>query len=363
MRKYLMDFDENDLEKGVHTISLVSEPAMESEWVALKKQQPILLKGINKKEGILLGVAMIPGKPIYRNDENGEYLIEFSQDSVKKIAHEFLKRGNQNSASVEHQVKLNDRDVNVVESWLIEDDVHDKTRKYGINEPVGSWAVKMKVNDPDLYKLAEQGELKGISIEGFFDKKLVNLNKNENMDNKGIVDAIKDGFKAVLGKQESEKKEEVTPEVKLGSVTLKDGETVVQYEGDELVAGVSATVDGEPIPVGRHETEDMVIVVEEAGTIASVEEMEEAEEVDAEKEQIKQAIIEAVTSLSKEQSKAIEDLKTELAEQKKLIESQKEELTKLSKVENPTVKEKINYDKSIELNREGRFLEALRKLK
>jgi len=350
-----MDFDPKDPKKGVHTISLVSEPAMESEWVALKKETPIQLKGINKKEGILLGVAMIPNKPIYRNDENGEYLIEFSKDSVKKIAYEFLKRGHQNSASVEHTVKLGDKDVNVVESWLIEDDLHDKTRKYGINEPVGSWAVKMKVNDPDLYKLAEEGQLKGISIEGFFDKQLVNLNKNE-MNSNSIVEAIKEGFQAVLGSQ----KEKET-ETKLGSVTLKDGETVVQFEGDELVAGISATVDGEPIPVGTHETEDMVIVVEEAGTIASVSEMEDDDdEVEAEKEQIKSAIIEAVTSLSKPQMEAIEALKAELAEQKKLIESQKEQITKLSKQENPDAKKRINFDTKVELTKEGRLLQSLR---
>ena len=355
-----MDFDENDLSKGVHTLSLVSEPAMDSQWVALKKQQPMQLKAIDKKQNILLGIAMIPDKPIYRNDEkNGEYLIEFSKDSIKKIAHEFVKRGNVNSASVEHQIKLNEQDVNVVESWLIEDDVHDKTRKFGINEPVGSWAVKMKVNDPELYKLAEQGELKGISIEGFFDKELINLNKDENMSKQTIVEAIKEGFQTLLNSEETEKKE---PETKLGSVTLVDGETVVQFEGDEPMAGATATVNGEPVPVGRHETEDMVIVVEEAGVIASVEtkEEEDEDEVDAEKEQIKSAIIEAVTSLSKQFDERFKTLEAKLSEQSKTIESQKETITKLSKTENPSAKERVNFDTNIELNKKGRLLQSLR---
>jgi len=359
MRKYLMEFNPEDADKGVFALSLVSEPAMESEWVALKKQDYIQLKAIDEKEGVLLGVAMIPNKPIYRNDENGEYLIEFSKDSVKNIAYEFLRRGNQNQTSLEHMVKLNEQTVNVVESWIIEDDTHDKTRLHGIKEPVGSWVVKMKVNDPELYKLASQGELTGISIEGFFDKKLINLNTD--MDKKSIVDAIKEGFQTLLSSQETEKKAE---EVKLGSVTLTDGETVVEYEGEELVAGISATVNGEPIPVGRHETENAVIVVEEAGVIASIEEVsaeeENAEEVDAEEEQIKQAIVDALMGLSKDFDAKLERFETKLSEQSKVIESQKETITKLSNQEQPSAKEKLNFDSNIKLNKQGRFLNSIR---
>lgn len=349
-----MDFDTDDPQKGVFALSLVSEPATESHWVSLKKDSEIKLKAIDKKEQCLLGVALIPNKPIYRNDENGEYLIEFSSDSVKNIAYEFLRRGKQNQTSLEHQVKLNEQTVNVVESWIIEDDVHDKTRKYGIKEPVGSWAVKMKVNDPKLYELAEQGELKGISIEGFFDKKLINLNTD--MSKQSIVEAIKEGFATLLNSQETK------TEVKLGSVTLKDGETVVQFEGEELTSGISATVNGEPIPVGRHETDSVVIVVEEAGVIASVEEMEAeaTEEVDAEKEQIKSAIIEAITQLSKDFERKFNVLETKLSEATKTIEAQKEQITKLSNVEQPSAKERVNFDTNIKLNKQGRLLQSIR---
>lgn len=354
-----MTFDENDEDKGVFAMSLVSNPAMESEWVALKNE-PLKLKGINKKEGILLGVAMIPNKPIYRNDENGEYLIEFSNDSIKNIAYQFVKRGNVNNSTVEHELQLGQEVVNVVESWLIEDDVHDKTRLYGINEPVGSWAVKMKVNDPDLYERASNGELKGISIEGFFDKKLVNLKEDDHM-SKSIAEAIKDGFNALLNEQK---------EVKLGSATLQDGETVVEYEGETLQDGIAATVGGEPIPEGRHVTEGgMVIVVEEAGTIASVTEGEEEpeEEVDAEKEQIKSAIIEAVTSLKKEfETKLSESISETKAELKKEYEAQlseqKAKIEKLSQTEQPTIKKSINLNQSsTKLDKRGRLLQKLRK--
>lgn len=360
MRKYLMTFDEKDKDKGVFAMSLVSNPAMESEWVALKNE-PLKLKGLNKKEGILLGVAMIPNKPIYRNDENGEYLIEFSNDSIKNIAHQFVKRGNVNNSTVEHELQLGKEVVNVVESWLIEDDVHDKTRLHGIKEPVGSWAVKMKVNDPELYEKAANGELKGISIEGFFDKKLVTLNNDENM-SKSIADEIKEGFSEIA---KLFKKEQKATETKLGSATLEDGETVVQYEGESLEAGISATVNGEPVPVGTHVTQDgMTIVVEEAGTIASVSEAEaeNEEEVDAEKEQIKSAIIEAVTSLKKEFETKLSETKAEIKkEYEAKLSEQSKQIQKLSNVEQPTIKKSINLKQSnAELNNRGRLLQKLR---
>lgn len=348
--------------KGVFAISLVEKPAMESEWVALK-DEPIKLKAINDKEQMLLGVALIPNKPIYRNDENGEYLIEFSQDAIKETAHKFITSGNQNNATVNHDIKLGKEVVNVVESWVIEDNEKDKTRLHGIKEPVGSWAVKMKVNDPNLYKMASEGKLKGISIEGLFDKQLVNLNST-NM-NKSIAEEIKNGFSEALKmfKNDTPKDDEKSEEVKLGEVTLEDGETVVTYEGEELVAGITATVNGEPIPTGKHTTSDgKVIVVEEAGTIASVSDAEsdgdDADaDVEAEKDQVKKAIAEAVMNLSKE-------FKSEISEVKKGYETKITELEnqveKLSNQENQSVKKEINNQPKVELDAQGRLLQTFR---
>lgn len=357
MRKYLIKKPTDKDNKGVFAISLVENPAMESNWVALAKSE-IKLKAINESEQMLLGVALIPDKPIYRNDEqNGEYFIEFSADAIKEIAHKFIKTEKQNNITLEHAVPLPKNVVNVVESWMIEDDVHDKTRKYGINEPVGSWAIKMKVNDPEIYELAKEGELKGISIEGLFDKELINL-KTENM-SKTIAEEIREGFSQALKLFKSEPKETV---VKLGSVTLKDGEKVVEYEGEELASGVSATLDGSPVPVGEHETADgQILVVEEAGVIAEIKAMDDKEEdqVDAEKDEIKKAIAEAVMNLSKE-------FKTELSEVKKGYENKITELnkkiTELEEKPNPSVQTKPTFNPEVKLNKQGRLLQSLRNL-
>ena len=63
--------------------------------------------------------------------------------------------------------------MTVVESWLIEDEVHDKSRKYGLNMPVGTWMVSMKVDNEEIWNdYVKENKVKGFSIEGYFADKL-----------------------------------------------------------------------------------------------------------------------------------------------------------------------------------------------
>lgn len=193
MKRYKIRFNEGSND-GVFAMSLVDSPAMESNFIALNKQ--INFAEVDPERKILLGVALIPDKPIYRNDENGEYELIFDKQTIEKTAHEFVKRGKVNNATEQHEIQLGEGTATVVESWVIEDDIHDKTRKFGLQEPVGSWAIMMKVNDEALYQKAKNGELKGFSIEGLFDVELLNLNK-ESMNLETITKAIETGFESV----------------------------------------------------------------------------------------------------------------------------------------------------------------------
>jgi hypothetical protein len=66
-----------------------------------------------------------------------------------------------------------------VESWIIEDEQKDKSRIYGLEMPVGTWMVSMKVNNDDVWNnYVKTGKVKGFSIEGFFVDK-VNFAKQE----------------------------------------------------------------------------------------------------------------------------------------------------------------------------------------
>jgi hypothetical protein len=44
----------------------------------------------------------------------------------------------------------------------------DKSKKYGLDLPVGTWMISMKCHNEDVYAKAKKGEIKGFSIEGYF---------------------------------------------------------------------------------------------------------------------------------------------------------------------------------------------------
>jgi len=80
-------------------------------------------------------------------------------------------KGNQNNSTLEHQHSLNG--LTLVESWLVEDETHDKSRKYGLNVPVGTWMGVVKVNNDEVWNdYVKTGKVKGFSIEGYFIDKM-----------------------------------------------------------------------------------------------------------------------------------------------------------------------------------------------
>jgi TusA-related sulfurtransferase len=150
---------------GIEAISVVESPAIEEDFIALKNQE-FKLAEVDKEKRILMGAALIPNKPIYRRNDDNEYYIYFSRDTVRKASELFFINGNQNNSTLEHQVPLTG--LSVVESWIVESE-KDKTRHYDMEVPVGTWMVSMKVLNDDVWNdYVKTGKVKGFSIEGYF---------------------------------------------------------------------------------------------------------------------------------------------------------------------------------------------------
>lgn len=180
MRIIELLIDEDELLSGIEAISIVDRPAIQEHFVALNEQQRHQLAEVDKEKRILMGAALVPNKHIYRADGEDEYYIYFSEDTVRKASELFLMRGNQNKSTLEHQAEL--YGLSVVESWIVEDEVHDKSVKYGMELPVGTWMVSMKVNNDDVWEnYVKTGLVKGFSIEGYFTDK-VNMGEVSSFD-------------------------------------------------------------------------------------------------------------------------------------------------------------------------------------
>ncbi len=188
MRIVELVLDEDQEMAGIEAISIVESPAIEADFVALKADE-IKLAEVNKDKKILMGALLIPNKPIFRNsDDQDDYYIYFSKDTVEKASQLYLKNGNQNNSTLEHQHSLSG--LTLVESWIVEDTKMDKSRKYGMNVPVGTWMGSVKVNNDEVWnEYVKTGKVKGFSIEGYFADKMerpkdsVGLSKDEKLIN------------------------------------------------------------------------------------------------------------------------------------------------------------------------------------
>jgi len=166
MRIVELLLDEGSLQAGIQAISIVESPAIEEDFIALKEEERVELKTIDEDKRVLLGAALVPNKPIYRRNGDDEYYIYFSQDTVRKASELFFINGNQNKATLEHQIDITG--LSVVESWIIEGE-QDKSKMYGMNLPVGTWMVSMKVHNDEIWNdYVKSGRVKGFSIEGYF---------------------------------------------------------------------------------------------------------------------------------------------------------------------------------------------------
>ena len=170
MRIVELILDEEQEESGIEAISIVESPAIESDFVALKNEE-VKLAEISKEKRILLGALLIPNKPIYRNGSEGDYYIFFSKDTISKASQMYLRNGYQNNSTLEHSKDL--KGLTLVESWIVEDEVQDKSRKYGLNVPVGTWMGAVKVNNEEVWnEYVRTNKVKGFSIEGYFADKM-----------------------------------------------------------------------------------------------------------------------------------------------------------------------------------------------
>ena len=364
METYNVIFNEGENE-GVYAISLVSDPAIGVQFLALAKQTELKLTTVNEEQRILVGPILIPEQLIYRNQDGHEFNIKFTSETIKQVHRNFVTQGYQNNSTIEHSGKQIE-DVTFIETWIKEDEVHDKSVLYGFSEQVGTMFGLMKVNNDEIWNdYVKTGKVKGFSIDGVFDMEKVNL-KSEYMNLESIVNAIKDGFASVKLSEEVAI-EEIA--IAMETMKLKDGVTVLEadvFEAGKPVFIVNENGDKEPAPIGDHELEDgRLLVIVEEGVIAEIKEAmmeEEAPEVEVnvEAEMSNEELVKSiVTSMSIEVAKQIESIRTELSAQIAEVKTTQVEVKASTKAK-PEVAETFN--KNVKLTRNQKILNNLKNL-
>jgi len=167
-------------ELAIDAISLVTSPAIETDFVYFgKEKNNLTFAKVDEEKRMLISPALIPNKQIFRHDPNtsSDYYVYFSKETVQKASELYLKHNNHHKATYQHQDRVSG--VLTVESWIIEDSKLDKSTLYGFSLPVGTWMVKMHIENEELWEKVTSGELKGLSIEGYFTNKFEQMNKKQ----------------------------------------------------------------------------------------------------------------------------------------------------------------------------------------
>lgn len=180
--------DEENIKDGIDAISLVKMPAIEENFVALN-QHRIEFKSIDDDKRIIIGLALVPDKLIYRRNGDYEYNIVFSKETVKKAAELYFKKLKNNNATLEHQEKTDG--VSTIESWIVENPKIDKSALYNLNATEGSWVVIMKIDNDEVWKEVKNGTYLGLSVEGYFSDKLEMSSITQESKEQELIEKIK----------------------------------------------------------------------------------------------------------------------------------------------------------------------------
>ena len=272
-------------------VSLVEDPAIESNFIALSKEKQIIQ--LENEKRLLVGAALIPNKPIYRNINGKEFYISFDEATIEKLAQDFLANDYQHNITIEHQEGVDD--ITVVESW-IKTSENDKSVGYGLNEPIGTWFISVKVNNEEIWNRVKNGDYKGFSIEA-----MVGLDENLELNNQlsmneELIEKLREIIYEAIGK---------TP------------------KAEEIVNDTAAeVVEEQPIQL-----EDVAKLKEEIANLAA-----EVERLKSERDELESKLQDSEASKQK-MDEEMKSVKTEL-------ESAKSEIVKMSK--QPSVEPKRN---------------------
>ena len=118
---------------------------------------------------------MVADKLIPRIDENGDkYYVFFDEEGIQKLSYKLMKTKLLDSINIEHDPDRKVSDISLVESWLVADGEKDKSNIYGYNLPKGSWFGVYKVNNKKVWdEYIKTGKVKGFSVEGLFNDKII----------------------------------------------------------------------------------------------------------------------------------------------------------------------------------------------
>lgn len=132
---------------GIEYVALTSKPATQVNWLAFNSKQ---MFSINEEKNIVTSCLMLCDTPIYRRDDNlGEYYIQYSKDTLRKMAEKMLLDKRTTNVNIEHKVG-SDLPGIVLQEIYIKDEERGISPKEFSDVKDGSLFATYKINNPSI---------------------------------------------------------------------------------------------------------------------------------------------------------------------------------------------------------------------
>ena len=213
---------------GIEQIAFTSQPAIKVKGMAFEQAQRMIFADDLKYR--ITAPAMIPMEIYRKDDQEGEYYVQFTEETIAKIHEKFMSDlRNRDLFNLEHDTSKT-VPAYILETWVVDNPKQDKAfSTFGIEVPKGTLMVTAQITDKEYYAELVANDQVGFSIEGFLGLKLSNQLNKYNMNKLPDGEHLIDGkIYVVVDGEIIEIKDAPIEEVAMEEVALE--ETVVEEE-------------------------------------------------------------------------------------------------------------------------------------
>ena len=224
----------DDADCGIWKISLVDDPAVESNFLYFNRDKKNLCYSVDDEEKhIVTGVLMRSDFPIYRNDNGYEYYIKYSKDTIRIMAEKMMCDKTFNNINLQHTDGTDVDGVNLCQIFIKDSDSGINPKGFEDIEE-GSLFCTYKVENQPVWDSIKQGLFRGFSLEGIFDMKQVLYRKEHKNSLHNIMSKLFSKFLKSLVKCESvmTDKGEI---YWVGDADLEIGDEIFYDRGEEII--------------------------------------------------------------------------------------------------------------------------------
>ena len=167
------EYSTNGEDLGIEQIAYTANPAVKIKGMAFNSQEAKLLSFADEPKMRIAAPVLIP-MDIYRNDDMGEYYVQFTSEEIEKIHQKFMANLNNSGIfNVEHNSDIQ-VPAYILECWLVgNDNKADRSySEFGIEVPAGTLFAVSQITDKNYYNQLVANNQTGFSIEGFLGLKL-----------------------------------------------------------------------------------------------------------------------------------------------------------------------------------------------